>query len=1088
MPKGKCSRCGKGSHSRQQCPARDAICHKCRKKGHYSSQCFSKSIADVTLGPILHSPEGAKDSDYYDTAYLDAVGTGQSSKWTTTISIAGAEVIFKLDTGAEVTTISETTFKSLKLGKLETADKVLCGPDRKPLGVLGRVSCTLAHKGKKCQQSLYVLKHLRHNLLGLPAIQGLQLLTQADSVSTKSIPDQFPTLFQGLGTFQEEYEIKLKPDATPFALYTPRNVPLPLRKKVELEIQRMEALGVIAKVDEPTPWCAGMVVVPKKSGDVRICVDFRPLNESVLREVHPLPKVEETLAKLTGATVFSKLDANSGFWQIPLSKECQHLTTFITPFGRYCFHKLPFGISSAPEHFQKQMSRILEREEGTVCHIDDVLVFGRTQQEHDLRLHSVLQKIAAAGVTLNEAKCEFNKQCITFLGHVIDSNGISQDPEKTEAITKMKQPQTTTELRRFLGMVNQLSRFTPNIAEISQPLRELLSTKRAWMWGPAQEEAFVKLKEELTSPSVLMVYDPEAPTKVSADASMYGIGAVLLQETPGPAKTWRPVSYASRAMSQTERRYAQIEKEALAVTWACERFAAFILGKKIMIETDHKPLVPILNKKDLDTLPPRVLRFRLRLARFDYLASHTPGKLLYTADALSRAPHTEANSLDVEEADKTESFVNYIRSSLPAHSHTLEAYKHSQQSDVVCAKLISYCKTGWPDRRKLDSSILRFWPERNNLSLSDDLLLHGRRIVVPSALRKKTLEKVHRGHQGIQRCRLKIVSSVWWPGVAKEMEELVRNCTHCTKITPPPKEPMIASQLPQHPWEKVGSDLFEFRGSQYLLVVDYFSRYIEVQKLNSTTSSSIIASMKAMFSRHGIPSILMSDNGPQYVSQEMKDFAAAYGFCHLTSSPHYPQSNGLAERSVKTMKSILCQTDDQYLALLTFRTTPMPWCGFSPAELLMGRKLRTDIPQVSDDLIPQWTFLDTFREKDAELKTKEKQQYDRRHRVRPQDPLPDNQEVWVRTGDRQVPGRILRNAGPPRSYIVETPSGQVRRNRAHLTLNRDGNDNDDSLQEAQRGATTSNDLDCPSRNTRSRTGTVIAPPNRLTYRRKGDVA
>ena len=217
----------------------------------------------------------------------------------------------------------------------------------------------------------------------------------------------------------DSYAIQLKPDAKPFALYTPRNVPIPLRKKVKEELSRMQTLGVISPIEEPTQWCAGMVVVPKPSGAVRICVDYRQLNESVLREVHPLPKVDATLAQLAGATIFSKVDANCGFWQIPLSEESQSLTTFITPFGRYAFNKLSFGISSAPEHFQRRMSRILAGQDGALCHMDDVLIFGHTQQEHDRRLHSVLSKIQKAGLTLNADKCEFNESEISFLGHVI---------------------------------------------------------------------------------------------------------------------------------------------------------------------------------------------------------------------------------------------------------------------------------------------------------------------------------------------------------------------------------------------------------------------------------------------------------------------------------------------------------------------------------------------------------------------------------------------------------------------------------------------------------------------------------------------
>ena len=227
---------------------------------------------------------------------------------------------------------------------------------------------------------MYVIEGLKTNLLGLPAITALQLLVRVDATSMEtSVFERYPSVFSGLGNLGDEYEIQLKPDAKPYALHTPRSVPLPLplRDKVRKELERMESLGAISKVDEPTEWCAGMVVVPKKNGTLRICVDLKLLNESVLREIHPLPKVDETLAQLHGATVLSKLDANSGFWQIPLAEKSKLLTTFITPNGRYCFNKLPFGISSASEHFQKRMSQILAGLDGVLVLIDDILVFGK---------------------------------------------------------------------------------------------------------------------------------------------------------------------------------------------------------------------------------------------------------------------------------------------------------------------------------------------------------------------------------------------------------------------------------------------------------------------------------------------------------------------------------------------------------------------------------------------------------------------------------------------------------------------------------------------------------------------------------------
>ena len=441
----------------------------------------------------------------------------------------------------------------------------------------------------------------------------------------------------------------------------------------------MEAMGVIEKVTEPTPWVAGMVVVPKKSGSIRICVDLKPLNESVQREVHPIPKVDETLAQLAGAKVFSKLDANSGFWQIPLEEKSKLLTTFVTPFGRYCFNKLPFGISSAPELFQRRMNTILEGLEGYVDLIDDLLIYGKDQAEHDARLHAALKRLADANVTLNQDKCAFSQRSINFLGHVIDEQGIRADPEKTAAIAKMEVPQNITDLRRFMGMANQLGKFSPHLSDLGQPLRALLSPKTAWVWGPDQEKAFSLLKEELVKPTLLALYDPQVRTKISADASSFGLGAVLLQQFD---TGWRPVAYASRTMSKTETRYAQIEKEALAVTWACEKFSDYILGRFFLIESDHKPL---MHTKSLNALPPRILRFCLRLDRFMYTVHHVPGKLLNTADALSRAPHGSMDDAEqyARREEEIEAFITtVVIPALPADTARLNAYRKLKTKTV----------------------------------------------------------------------------------------------------------------------------------------------------------------------------------------------------------------------------------------------------------------------------------------------------------------------------------------------------------------------------------------------------------------------
>ena len=322
---------------------------------------------------------------------------------------------------------------------------------------------------------------------------------------------------------------------------------------------------------------------------------------------------------------------------------------------------------------------------------------------------------------------------------------------------------------------------------------------------------------------------------------------------------------------------------------------------------------------------------------------------------------------------------------------------------------------------------------RESLTVTDGFLLYNQRIVVSESLQQDTLTKLHAGHQGIRRCRLRAQSSVWWPNLSTQIQNLIQNCPTCLQHQTPYKEPMLSSELPDYPWQKVGSDLFELKGVHYLLVVDYFSRFVEISKMSSTTSASIISALKSIFSRYGIPMIFISDNGPQYASTEFKEFSQTYNFQHLTSSPYYPQGNGLAERMVQTVKRLLSRSDDPYLSMLIYRTTPLPWCRYSPAELLMGRKMRPNIPILKEKLLPELPNYIKFKESDQKFKQSQKSNYDRRHAVHPLPPIPDDSQVWVTTESRQTSGQIVSRANTPRSYVVQTDSGTVRRNRRHLT-------------------------------------------------------
>ena len=782
-----------------------------------------------------------------------------------------------------------------------------------------------------------------------------------------------------------------------------------------------------------------------------------------------MPTVDETLAQLSGARVFSKVDANSGFWQIPLSPESQSLTTFITPFGRYCFQKLPFGIASAPELFQRRMNQLLNGLSGVLCHMDDVLIFGRSKKEHDSRLLAVLSRLASVGVTLNRSKCVFSQNSVKFLGHEIDECGVGADPEKVKAITNIDKPKNTKELRRFLGMVNQLGKFTPRLAELSQPLRQLLSTKQAWFWGPDQEDSFSHVKEELTRPVTLDLYDPQKAIKVSADASSYGLGAVLLQKSEN---VWKPVAFASRSMSATEQRYAQIEKEALAVTWSCEKFTHYILGRHFSIESDHKPLIPLLSTKNLDNLPPRILRFRLRMAKYSYTICHVPGKQLYTADTLSRAPLPLTAGEADELHEEVETFINGLVQSWPVTEQRLDTCRKAQADDDVLSQVRTYCSSGWPSLKPRLDSLIPVWRVKDSLTISKELLLYNDRIVVPCMLQRDVLNRIHQGHQGIVKSRLRAKSSVWWPGMSKQITQMVRQCQVCEREARPATEPLMSTPLPDYPWQVVGSDFMELKGHRYLIVMDYYSRYPEVIGLQSTTAEHVVRAFQTIFARHGIPEVLRSDNGPQYQSQAMEELAETYGFIHLTSSPRYPRSNGLAERSVQTIKGMFKRSDDPYLALLAYRTTPLPWCGLSPSQLLMGRKLRTTVPTTTKQLTPKWSYTDKFRQADKTLKDKQKHDFDKRHRVQELPELATGTQVWIGPADAKRRGRVLGKAETPRSYIVQTDKKDCRRNRSHLTPipgSDSPNEDQPSRQERKQHRMT----------TRSQTGVTMRPPQRL---------
>ena len=498
-----------------------------------------------------------------------------------------------------------------------------------------------------------------------------------------------------------------------------------------------------------------------------------------------------------------------------------------------------------------------------------------------------------------------------------------------------------------------------------------------------------------------------------------------------PSGEMRPVAYASKSMTNTECRYAQIEKKILATTWALEHWSDLLVGMKFTVKTDHKPVVPLFTTKLIDELLIRIQRFRMRLMRYNFDNKHVPGKELHTADALSRC---KPNNEEAEQSNKddlyleTDCYVNSILVQLPASDKRLEDIRSELKTDDTLKLVMHYVQHGWPENKnKLYGPVKKCWNEQGNLSAHEDLLMRGKRLVIPLKLRPDILRYLHDGHQGVTKTRENAASSVWWPGISSEIESMVRNCATCEKYRRERVEPLKGTEFPDRPWSKIAADFFQHEGKCYLLVVDYYSRDIEIYKVpKNVTSTDTILKMKDAFSRHGIPDVLISDNGPQFDSAEFRRFADLWGFEHVTSSPLYPQSNGEAERAVETMKMILKKCDDEYLALLNYRNTPLP-NGFSPAQLSMGRKLKTRIPCHPDELKPCIPDYEVLRKKEAEYRRNMQENYNRRHGVVQGAEFAKGEKVWL--PDMNSEGRVIRHHETPRSLVIQTPKSQVRRNR-----------------------------------------------------------
>ena len=817
----RCKFCGL-SHRKGKCPAWNKTCFKCEEKGHLIKFCPNnrKKANEVTV----EVKEVSRDEDDEDSEFfIEAVSCKNDSldvntvteDWNILLKVSNRVINFKMDTGAQVNLLPVSEINKLRpRPKILSSSIKLSAYNGSDIKVMGKVNL----KVKGANVEFIIVDERLKPILGLKACESLKLIKRIAAVNseapatTKKVKpfiseyakcfekkcDEFITRFEDcfddIGCLDYIHHIEVKPGVKPSISYQ-RKIPLALKPRLKEELNRMQSLGVIEPVQTATDWVNALVIVEKPNKKLRICLDPRPLNKAIKREYQSMPTAEEIMSEMAGAKFFSKIDASSGYWQIRLDEESSNLTTFSTPFGRFKFTRLPFGIHSASEVFQGKVAEIIEGTEGARNYQDDIIVWGSTKEEHDDRLFEVLSKIKESGLKLNN-KCIFRATKLEFLGHIISDDGIQADPNKIRAIMEMPIPANKKDLQRFLGMVNYLGKFIKNLAEVTAPLRKMMQKDVEFLLMESQLNAIDQIKKLLTTAPVLRYYDPSCPIRVRPDASSEGLGALLEQLEEGE---WRPVAYASRALTDAEKRYAQIEKETLSIVFGVTRFHEYVYGRKFLVINDHAPLKAILEKSIVNS-PPRIQRFLLRLQRYEFDFQHSPGKLMLVSDALSRAYlPDETQEISQEELAYQ---VHAVFNTLPISDKKLIKFQEETAADPVLQLLKKYTFEGWPVNKKLlDPRVAPYFQHQHDIVYHNGILLKGNRIIVPSSMQKEMKQLIHQGHFGIEICKTRARSCLYWPNLNKHIDDMIANCNTCLEFrNRQAPEPILDHDVPEGPW------------------------------------------------------------------------------------------------------------------------------------------------------------------------------------------------------------------------------------------------------------------------------------------------
>jgi len=719
-----------------------------------------------------------------------------------------------------------------------------------------------------------------------------------------------------------QHRIRLKTDQPIKQRYRPRNPAI--QAVINNEVEEMLENGII----EPSrsAWSSPIVVVKKKDGSYRFCIDFRKVNEVTEKDAYPLPHVTATLDKLRGARYLSTLDLKNGYWQVPLHPESRPITAFTVPGkGLFQFRVMPFGLHSAPATFQRLLDEILgpELEPNVLVYLDDIIIVSQTFEDHLRHLAEVFRRLREAKLRLNPEKCFFCREQLRYLGHIIDRKGIRTDPEKVSAVASWPAPTSVKKVRQFLGMASWYRRFVPNFSAVAAPITKLTGKKTKWSWGEEQEEAFQRLKEALTSAPVLACPDFTRRFVLQTDASSYGLGAVLTQHQEDGE---RVIAYASRTLNNAERNYSATELECLAVVWGIRKMRGYLEGYAFTVVTDHQSLRWL---QKLEEPSGRLGRWLFELQQYDFEVRYRKGSLNRVADALSRQPEICAAVSDPK-CGWYRRVLNGVR---------------ERPAD-------------FPDFRLQNGKLFRH--VLHDLDFREVDPTEQWKQCVPKEKRLEILQRHHddptAGHLGVAKTIARMARLFYWPGMFQDITRYVRQCPSCLAHKVPPTKPAghLHTTPVTAPWKQVTLDLIgplprSSNGHIWLLVMqDRFSKWIELKPLRRATAPAVTRAIsEEIIHRHGCPDQIISDNGTQLKSTQLAELLRAFHIEHRTTPVRAPHCNPV-ERTNRTLKTMVSQflgknhrRWDEYLRPLQFayNTARHEGTGYTPAYLTHGREL-----------------------------------------------------------------------------------------------------------------------------------------------------